>query len=256
MFFKKLISVIKSEINNHTKPIYVRGRHSDAFVYILSGSCSYSFDDGRVFTVNQGDILYLAHNADYTMNIHTPSYRFIYCDFEFDGEDLRESNVYSLIEDSDSENLFRRLYKKYKTFSEDSFAECMSLLYTIYGIILRTQSKDHKKQSVEGKIGEAKEYIDTHFTDVAISVTALAEQTGMSEVYFRKLFKKQYNVSPSQYIISVRIKKAKQLLNYSFLTLEKCALQSGFSSVQYFCRVFKTITGITPSEYRNNKLKY
>ena len=78
LFFKKLISVIKSEINNHTKPIYVRGRHSDAFVYILSGSCSYSFDDGRVFTVNQGDILYLAHNADYTMNIHTPSYRFIY----------------------------------------------------------------------------------------------------------------------------------------------------------------------------------
>ena len=72
----------------------------------------------------------------------------------------------------------------------------------------------------------------------------------MSNVYFRSLFKAQYHLSPSQYIISVRLKNAKSLMKYSFLTLEECALQSGFSSLQYFCRVFKKYTGMTPSEYR------
>ncbi|MBQ7054474.1 MAG: helix-turn-helix transcriptional regulator, partial [Oscillospiraceae bacterium] len=84
-----------------------------------------------------------------------------------------------------------------------------------------------------------------------LSVTSLAESIDLSEVYFRKLFKAQFDVSPAQYIISVRLKKAKELMRSPFLSLEECALQSGFSSLQYFCRVFKKATGATPGSYRN-----
>lgn len=46
---------------------------------------------------------------------------------------------------------------------------------------------------------------------------------------------------------------ARELMTYSFLTLEDCALQSGFSSLQYFCRVFKKGYGITPAKYRESR---
>ena len=46
------------------------------------------------------------------------------------------------------------------------------------------------------------------------------------------------------------VKKAKELLEYPFMSTEECARQSGFLSLEYFCREFKKATGITPAEYR------
>ena len=252
-YLKKLVCVIKSEINNCTKAIYVNRRHNHAFVYILSGSCSYNFNNEYEFTVNTGDILYLAHNAEYTMHVHTPNYRFIYCDFQLNDNVFRKSNVYTLQHTSDVENQFVNLVKTYNMFSKASFSKCISLIYNIHSMIIMNDDQVHMKPSTESKIKKVREYIDTHFANDMLSIPLLAEEVEMSEVYLRKLFKQQYHMSPSQYLIFVRIKKAKQLLKYRFLTLEECASQCGFSTVQYFCRVFKKNTGMTPSEYRNQK---
>ena len=227
------------------KLLNVKCRHSDAFVYILSGSCTYVFADGDTFTVNKGDILYLAHQADYTMHIHTNDYKFIFCDFEFNETSPRKSDVYTPHSPDYSENLFIKLLQ-----NKDAFTDALSILYSIYGIVMKTENKIYISKSSRNKIAESKDYIDANFKDTSLSVDFLAEKAVMSNVYFRSLFKAQYYLSPSQYIISARLKNAKSLMKYSFLTLEECALQSGFSSLQYFCRVFKKYTGMTPSEYR------
>ena len=100
---------------------------------------------------------------------------------------------------------------------------------------------------------DVKEYIDTHYSDKELSISLLAGLIDMSEVYFRKLFKTEMGISPSKYILSVRLKKAKQLMRcYPFLTLEECAMQSGFSSLHYFSRVFRSEFGINASKYRKN----
>lgn len=252
-YLKKLICVIKSEIKNYTKTICVNGRHSHAFVYILSGSCSYNFNNEYEFTVNTGDILYLAHNAEYTMNVRTPNYRYIYCDFELNDNVKRKSAIYTPQNTSDVENQFIKLVKNYNTFSKVSFSKCISLIYSIYSMILATEENDGLEQVTEEKIIKAKEYIDTNYFKDTLSVSVLSDNAEISEVYFRKLFKEKYHISPVQYITSTRIKKAKQLLNYRFLSLEECASQCGFSTVQYFCRVFKKTTGMTPTEYRSQK---
>jgi AraC-like DNA-binding protein len=44
-------------------------------------------------------------------------------------------------------------------------------------------------------------------------------------------------------------------MEYPFLSLEECAIDSGFSSVQYFCRVFKKVMSITPAQYRRKYIK-
>ena len=81
----------------------------------------------------------------------------------------------------------------------------------------------------------------------------IAKKLGITEVYFRKLFQAAYNVSPSQYMIYARIERAKNLMETSGFSMEDCALQSGFSSVQYFNRAFKKVTGFTPATYRKLK---
>lgn len=245
LYINKFINVIKGTNRAHHRLLHVQCRHSDAFVYILSGSCTYKFSYGDEYTVNKGDILYLAHQADYTMYIHTENYNFIFCDFEFNEASPRKSDVYTLNNPDYAENLFIKLLQ-YK----DSFPDLLSGLYNIYGIVMTAKNKVYISKSSQNKISESKNYIDTNFKDSSLSVNFLAKKTAVSEVYFRSLFKSQYNISPSQYIISVRIKNAKILMHYPFLSLEECALQSGFSSLQYFCRIFKKSTGMTPSEYK------
>ena len=253
LYIHKIINVIKARIQNSHRLLHTDNRYSDAFVYIIAGSCIYKFDDGFAFTVNKGDIVYLAYHSVYTMHLQTENYQFIFCDFEFDEASDRKSNVYSPKNASDAENLFYKLLKSHTSASKTSFTECMSILYRIYGMVLLTSNVTYIGTISENRILEAKKYIDTNFKNNSLSVAFLAAKASMSEVYFRKLFKSQYGVSPSQYIHSVRLKKAKELMSYHFFTLEECALQSGFSSLQYFCRVFKKNTGITPSKYRNQK---
>lgn len=247
--FRKIINVLSTKLNN-SKQIRVNGRHSDAFVFITCGSCSYTFDDGHTICVNEGDILYLAHHAVYKMDILTPVYQSIYCDFEFVESTHRKSDVYYPENISNAENLFLKLHSLYKTASTASFQRCMSVIYDIYAVIASSVCANYIAPTSQMKIKEVQLYIDSNCSDTQLSVSSLAHRVNMSEVYFRKLFKSQYGISPIQYIKSVRIKKAKELLEYPFMSTEECARQSGFLSLEYFCREFKKATGITPAEYR------
>ena len=97
---------------------------------------------------------------------------------------------------------------------------------------------------------EAKLFIEQGAFDQSFTVSGAAERFGMSEAYFRRLFRSAHHTSPSNYIRSVRVERAKKLLSYQFVTLTDCAAQCGFSSVQYFTRVFRETTGMTPSQFR------
>ena len=208
---------------------------------------------GTNFTVKAGDIMYLANGEHYSLYINE-EYKFIFCDFEFDSDIPRKSAFFTPKHDSSAEKLFVRLLNVYNAQNKTYFTDALSLIYSIYSEIIATRSDFYITKSVKTKILETKKYIDTHHSDSALGISELSSLADMSDVYFRKLFKAEVGTSPAKYIISVRLKKAKQLMKYyPFLTLEECAKQSGFSSLQYFSRVFKNEFGITPSKYRSNR---
>ena len=252
--FKRIINVLTTVIKESRNTIKVNGRHSDAFVFVTKGSCTYTFEGNcNTVTANKGDILYLARNAVYKMQLNTPVYSSVYCDFEFDNNAERKSNVYTPQNASHTEDLFYKLKHCHETPAKYSFAECMSLLYTIYSVIIKSANPEYLEKNAKNKMEQVKNYIDANYKNNEISIREIAENAKISEVYLRKLFKARYGMSPSQYIISVRLEKSKQLMKYPFISLEECAVQSGFSSLQYFCRVFKKETGITPYKYRNQQ---
>ena len=99
------------------------------------------------------------------------------------------------------------------------------------------------------------QYLEQHSNASDLTVAMLAQKCKISEVYFRKLFIKSYGITPKQFIIDMRINRAKQLLTDGLLKISAVSEQCGFSNPYHFCRVFKQKTGTTPTEYmKQNKL--
>ena len=224
-------------------------------MYILGGSCKYTFADGKSFTVYEGDILYLAHHSAYEMERGGEGYRVLYCDFLFDCEDKRRSAVYRGGNQAQAETRFRRLYKSYLSSRIGSLSEQMTELYGIYNEVILLNNVEYVGVDARGKVGRAKARIEEGYGDSGLSVSSLAAECGFSEVYFRKLFKSIYLSSPSEYICSVRLKNAERVMLHTDMSLEECARSCGFSSVGYFCRVFKNTYGISPAKYRRENSK-
>ena len=78
----------------------------------------------------------------------------------------------------------------------------------------------------------------------------IAEFLGYSPAYSHKLLSRFLGMSPLAYILSLRIRKAKELLIVSNYTMEDIARQTGFENQSYFYRVFKKETGQTPGSFR------
>jgi AraC-like DNA-binding protein len=83
-----------------------------------------------------------------------------------------------------------------------------------------------------------------------LTVDMLADKACMSKSNFFKCFKHTFGITPLEYILSERIKVAKQLLGNNQYSLEKIAFETGFASAAYFIRQFKQHEQITPGEYR------
>lgn len=244
---KQIIRVIKNHNSKHHKLLTVNGRYSDAFVYVLSGSCTYRFSEGIEYTVNAGDVFYLPYQSVYTMYIHTEDYRFIFCDFEF-SQSPTVSVLFQTLKNIDI--LFLKLLNVFRSSIKSKYTLCMSVLYNIYNVLQQSSAPAYLSNDKKNIIADTKRFMEENFSNTSLDISTLANQMEISEVYFRKLFKSQYNISPLKYLNSLRLKNAMALMKHPFLSLEECARQSGFSSLQYFCRLFKKELGISPGKYR------
>lgn len=86
-----------------------------------------------------------------------------------------------------------------------------------------------------------------------IQLKELAGLVSLSPVYFGKIFRQITDLSPIQYLIKIRLEKAKMLLLYSNLPLKTIAIETGFTDVHYFTYIFSRNEKISPGEYRRNK---
>ncbi len=94
-----------------------------------------------------------------------------------------------------------------------------------------------------------KEYLDTEYQE-KITLDGLADRFFINKYYLTKVFKKQYGQSISNYLLNVRITKAKQLLRFSEKSIEEIGLEVGLGMPHYFSQTFKSVEGVPPSVYR------
>ncbi|OUS01041.1 AraC family transcriptional regulator [Flavobacteriales bacterium 33_180_T64] len=100
------------------------------------------------------------------------------------------------------------------------------------------------------KAVQVKEIIKLHLHS-NLTLEELAKLCHLSLSSFKREFKKEFNDSPTNYIISKKLEKAKELLLMTDLSISEIAYEVGFNDPQYFTRIFKKRGGISPSSFRN-----
>ncbi|KAB8317234.1 helix-turn-helix transcriptional regulator [Tolypothrix campylonemoides VB511288] len=103
----------------------------------------------------------------------------------------------------------------------------------------------------KSKLRQIIEYIHSH-VDSEIKLTTLAEMAGISQYYFCQLFKQSLGISPYQYVLQLRVERAKQLLKSQKMTICDIALACGFANQSHFTKHFRKLTGTTPKAYWKN----
>lgn len=103
------------------------------------------------------------------------------------------------------------------------------------------------------RIVQAKLYMDTHFEE-RLDLNNIAGEAAFSKYHFIRLFRKSVGKTPHQYLMTVRIEIAKQLLQTGLPVADVC-VSVGFESISSFTGLFKRMEKVTPSDYRRFQLR-
>jgi AraC-like DNA-binding protein len=109
--------------------------------------------------------------------------------------------------------------------------------------------EEYPKIYLYRRLVHAKLFIDSHYGE-KIDLSIIADEAYFSKYHFIRAFKNIYRKTPHQYLISVRIEKAKSLLKTG-LPVSAVCYEVGFESLSSFSALFKRIVHIGPWEYLN-----
>lgn len=134
-------------------------------------------------------------------------------------------------------------------FPEDAGPRQLQELVKIRLVHAVEEIRQWQSDSVHGLMQGAKLYIDHHYNEL-VTLEDVAAHANLSAYYFSKLFKEQTGTTFIEYLTGVRIVKAKELLKTTRMSLKEICFKVGYHDPNYFSRVFKKITGRSPSDYR------
>lgn len=221
-------------------------RHSYGLSLCISGQITYTMN-GKKYISNQSNAVILPQGGSYTL-FGDKEGLFPVINFKCENLNCDEIIVFPLENPQACIQSFKVLTNLF--LHNESSLKIYSAFYELLSKVFPANSP--KNTPLDSVI----QYIEENIQNPELSNTELASQIGISEVYLRKLFLAHYNITPRQHILDIRIRKAKQLLCDTPLTVATIAEKCGFSSVYHFCRMFKQRTGLTPTQYAANNKVY
>ena len=127
--------------------------------------------------------------------------------------------------------------------------KCSAILCEIFA---ECYTQNYVLNSQNPKIRNSVEYLLKNYKKSDLSIKEIADKSFMSDVYFRKLFKEEYGISPQKHIIDLRIQNAVGLISTGYYSLKEVAYMSGYKDYKYFSVEFKKNVGVSPSKYLYN----
>lgn len=184
----------------------------------------------------------------------------------FSGEDvekllkiysINQQSVFHIPSNDELKTMFFRLIEECQSGRHLHLESASLMLQNIFLYVGRnalkpsvTDSADNcSEHEFHSDITNAINYFHKHYNE-KINIKDYARTLGISANWFIAIFKKYTYLTPVQFILTIKISKAKSLLESTTLSIAEVASRVGYSDPMYFSRQFKQHTGISPLEYR------
>ncbi len=155
-----------------------------------------------------------------------------------------------IVKDKEILNLVDRIYEVSEQSLTGSELILTGLVYEMLGILVQNHiDRDYINPASEERFKNILEYISKNFTEDITSLS-ISKKFGYDNTYFGRRFKEITGLSPTKYIRTLRLEKARKLIVTSSAELSSIALECGFSDLNYFSRCFKAHYQISATEYR------
>ena len=238
---------------NHFHDYYVIG-------FIESGE-RYLSCKNRKYTVEPGDLLLFNPRDNHTceqINGRTLDYRCINISpekmskaaFEITGKEYLPYFAPPVIFHSELSSLLRELHMIIMAEEKDFRKE------EIFFFLLEQLIEEYSEEEVAPSDSEENreiriicDFLEKNYME-NITLDELSGLTGLSKYYLLRSFTKQKSISPYRYLETIRIDRAKKLLERGVLPID-AALQTGFTDQSHFSNFFKKFIGLTPKQYMN-----
>jgi len=126
------------------------------------------------------------------------------------------------------------------------------LVHLLAYFLYREKNKSWSDKEVLTKMEKARLIMREKFS-TSISPEDIARMLNMSYTWFRRMFKQYTGLAPSQYLIQLKIQKAKELLTISDMPVKEIAIELGCESIDYFSTQFRKQTGMSATQFRSGK---
>ncbi len=150
----------------------------------------------------------------------------------------------------------RRAYFSTRIMSGKHYGSILELLRIFSGhlSLIAGQLLLQSENTESPEITRAREFILQHLTE-PLDLKQVAESANLSSCYFCRKFKESAGMTFTSYLARTRVEAAKELLVNPQVRVSEIAFEVGFQSLTHFNRVFKEVTGMSPTQYREQLLK-
>ena len=225
-----------------------KNRPSHGLVLNIDGEKNYCFSDGQTIIVKSYELLYLPKHSNYEVVAPIPGDCYA-INFDLDEDITFPPFAIYIKNHSQMLEYFKKAKKAWDVKTGGYIYKCKANIYSIISELIDSYCADYIPSDKQKKIQSAVEYIHRHYLEEIVSIDKLADMCGITTVYFRKIFKNYYGVSPLKYINNLKLNHAKELIDSRLYSVTEAAFQSGYSDISYFSREFKKNIGMSPSEY-------
>lgn len=242
--------------------------HSHSYAelfYIVGGEGQFQIND-KLFPVHQHQLVIVNANVIHTevsLESHPLEYIVVGIEgLEFTASEIAEGSycVYTFRENNEVLSCMQKILAEMQNRESKFQILCQAYMDIIVVQLARNASVSvapiHSKLPANRQCATVKRYIDHHYKE-NITLDQLAEKVSINKYYMAHAFKREYGISPVNYMIDCRIREGKRLLAETDLAPSQIASILGFSSSSYFSQTFRNVEGTTPTEYRKaNQVKF
>ncbi|KOF57789.1 MULTISPECIES: AraC family transcriptional regulator [Clostridium] len=259
--------------NSRPKENYVIDHHSHDFLefsYMLSGETSYIVND-NIYNVKKGQLMVFNPGVYHSEIVNKyESLNEIHIGFNninirsFSPNHITKENFLGIFNfqryGKDFENCCIEILKE-QSNHKDGYELMLKILSTklLVMFLRETYFEESRKKICDyhfefsqksNIVKEIIAYMNKNYMN-NISLYKISKNMYLSPVYISKIFKEETGVSPINYLIKIRLEKAKALLKDTTLTVKTIAKSVGYDDAYYFSKLFKKYYNISPSRYKN-----